>query len=658
MSLVLRTSELPDWREAGLLCLDLETCDPNLIAHGPGDVRGDGFIAGVGLAADDEEPVYVPLAHEQGDNAEREPVTRWLRDQLEHRERRERPVTGANLNYDRGWLYADLGIDTLGVPNHDVQIAEPLIDETQSSYSLGAIAERRGYGGKDEEELYAWLAATFGGRATRKRQGGRIWRAPAEVVHDYVMSDLKLPIAILREQYEELERKRLWDAFEREVVVSDIVLAMRRRGVRVDAEHASREVEHLQREIDDTVRELGLESLWSPEDVAGLCRHHGLEPPRTPKSGQPSVTKSYLEGLEAEGHGFATRVLRARKLDHNVGTFIRGYILGNVAPDGRVHGQFHQLRGDDEDRGMQGTITARFSSSLPNLQNLPSRDPEMGPLCRGMFLPDEGEEWLSDDYAQIEPRLTLHYARGPQAERMREAYRGDPSIDCYDTLIEELSGEGLGRKPVKNIWLGLLYSMGLNKLCLDLGVDDERGKELIGIFDEAAPYVKRLKKDVENAAKRRGWIRTLGGRLMHFPFWEPADFQLKFARDEAGERLFPPTRDRQEMSRWLREAGYPPRTTRAYAHKALNKLIQPGAADVMKDSMVDLWRSGVCDVLGAPLVTVHDELGWSKPRTREGDEAAAEVRHRMENPPSFELALPLRVDEERGPDWGHLEEAA
>lgn len=654
MALITNPGDLPDWREASLLCLDLETYDPNLLTHGPGDVRGDGFIAGIGLAADDAEPVYVPIAHESGTNMDdREPVKRWLRDQVGSR---EAPITGANLAYDRGWLYADLGIDTLGVPNHDVQIAEPLLDETLPSYSLGAIAERRGFGGKDEGELYQWLADHLGGRPTRKQQAGRIWQAPPEVVHDYVMSDLQLPIAILREQYTEMQEAGIMDAFYREVVVSDIVLAMRRRGVRVDTERAERELERLQGEIDSVVKTLGLESLWSPEDVAGLCRFHGLEPPVTPKSKQPSITKSYLEGLEAQGYDFATQVLRARKLDHHASTFLKGYVIGNVAPDGRVHGQFHQLRGDDEDRGTKGTITGRLSSSNPNLQNLSARDPEMGPLIRGMFLPDEGDEWVSDDYAQIEPRLTLHYARGPEADRMRAAYWEDPSIDCYDTLIQELSGEGLGRKPVKNIWLGLLYSMGLKKLCADLGVDETRGKELIDIFGTAAPYVQRLKKDVETVAKRRGWLRTIGGRRMHFPFHEPADFQLKFAKDERGDQMFPPQRERAAMAAMLREAGYSPRTTRAYAHKALNKLIQPGAADIMKDAMVGVWNSGACDVLGAPLVTVHDELGWSKPMTKEAEEAMQEVRRQMEVPPSIELNMPLRVDEERGPDWGHLEE--
>ncbi len=89
---------------------------------------------------------------------------------------------------------------------------------------------------------------------------------------------------------------------------------------------------------------------------------------------------------------------------------------------------------------------------------------------------------------------------------------------------------------------------------------------------------------------------------------------------------------------------------RAFCHAGLNRILQGSAADVLKKAMLDIWRSGVCDVLGAPLITVHDELDFSVPRTVAADQAAAESRRIMET--TVQLNVPMKVDYERGPNWG------
>ena len=73
----------------------------------------------------------------------------------------------------------------------------------------------------------------------------------------------------------------------------------------------------------------------------------------------------------------------------------------------------------------------------------------------------------------------------------------------------------------------------------------------------------------------------------------------------------------------------------------------------MKKGMVDIWKSGVCDVLGAPLLTVHDELDWSVPRTPECQEAIQEVNRLMKQ--AVPLRVPIETDLESGPNWGEVE---
>ena len=70
----------------------------------------------------------------------------------------------------------------------------------------------------------------------------------------------------------------------------------------------------------------------------------------------------------------------------------------------------------------------------------------------------------------------------------------------------------------------------------------------------------------------------------------------------------------------------------------------------MKKGMVDVWESGICDVVGIPLVTVHDELGFSRARTKKAKEGSREVKRLMEK--AYVLQVPLLVDTASGKDWG------
>ena len=76
------------------------------------------------------------------------------------------------------------------------------------------------------------------------------------------------------------------------------------------------------------------------------------------------------------------------------------------AVDGRIHADINQIRSDQG-----GTVTGRFSMSNPNLQQIPARHPELGPMIRSIFIPEENTTWGSFDYSQQEPRILVHYAK-------------------------------------------------------------------------------------------------------------------------------------------------------------------------------------------------------------------------------------------------------
>lgn len=158
-------------------------------------------------------------------------------------------------------------------------------------------------------------------------------------------------------------------------------------------------------------------------------------------------------------------------------------------------------------------------------------------------------------------------------------------------------------------------------------------------YHSAMPFVGETFEDAANTAARKGVITTLLGRKRRFDLWEPRKWGIKKMDDPA-------------LPRELAEATWGKLLRRAYTHKGLNAAMQGGAADIMKTSMVQIWDAGICNVLGAPLLTVHDELDWSAPPTTEAAQALAESQRIMET--CVSLRVPLRAEREDGANWGNL----
>jgi DNA polymerase I-like protein with 3'-5' exonuclease and polymerase domains len=313
-------------------------------------------------------------------------------------------------------------------------------------------------------------------------------------------------------------------------------------------------------------------------------------------------------------------------MDKFRGTFVQGYIIdGSV--DGVVHCQFNQLRGEDG-----GAVSGRFSSSNPNLQNLPIRDEELGALIRRVFLPDDGQLWWKFDWSQIEFRLAVHFAalmKLKGAADAVQAYLHDPNTD-YHVLVSKLTG--LSRKFAKSINFGLVYGMGIEELCRQLGIDVQQGYRILRTYHTNVPFVKPLYNTASNRANDKGEIITLLGRHRRFHVWNKGNSYYRESEMRENEIDF---------KGWQR----------AFTHKALNAVLQGSAADIMKQGMVQIWESGVCDTLGAPHLTVHDELDGSLPPGNAGLEALAEVKNIMQT--CVKLELPLRADGGTGPNWGN-----
>ena len=584
---------LPDLSAAKQISIDTETYDPELKQKGPG-VRRDGYIVGLAVGVPTGERWYLPIRHKLGGNLSAESVIRWANDNLT---RQNQPKVGANLLYDLDYLEQE-GVKVAG-PFIDVQIAEPLIDENRLTYNLDVLGLEYLAEGKKDDALYEWSAHSYGGKPTRDDQARNIWRSPTTLVGPYAEGDVDLPLRIYEKQKEKLASEDLTDLFTMESKLMPMVLAMRRRGVRVDTDAAWKFQDTATAEIKKLTAELGGINVNAGEDIVRLCKKERIDYPITAK-GNPSFTKNWLSN---HPHPSMRKITEVRTLMKLRDTFVKGYILGcNI--NGRIHCSFNQLRSDDS-----GTVSGRFSSSDPNLQNIPTRT-AMGKAIRAMFLPEIDEDWERFDWSQIEYRLLTHYATGRGAEEARLQYRVNPDTDFHQMVCDMISKIiRIDRGTSKNINFGLAYGMGEELLASILGLSYEDAKNLIHAYHEGVPFVKTTYNNVARRAQNREYIFTILKRRRRFP---------------GGE----------------------------FTHKALNALLQGGNADIMKLAMVMIWESGVCNVLGAPLLTVHDELDWSKPKTTIAEEAMREVHHIMET--CVKIRVPIIAARETGPDWGHL----
>ena len=600
--------ELKDLREHKEIAIDLETNDPHLKQLGSGNVTNRGHIAGVAVAVEGWSGYY-PIHHEQGGNMEKKLVLGWLQDILNQE---KTTFIFHNAMYDVCWLRS-AGLTIKG-PIVDTMIAASLIDENRMSYQLNSLAKYYVGLGKDEKVLVE-AAKEYG-----LDPKADMWRMPAMFVGQYAERDAESTLKLWQTLKRELYNQELMDVFTLETDLFPCLVDMRFKGVRVDLEKSQNIKLNLIKREETLIKKIkdltGVDvEIMAARSIAKAFDKLKLPYDRTAKSNEPSFTKNFLQN---HPHELPKAIAEARELNKAHSTFIDS--ITKHAVDGRIHADINQIRSD-----AGGTVTGRFSMSNPNLQQIPARHPELGPMIRSIFIPEEKHVWGSFDYSQQEPRILVHYAKLQNLEGVDEivdAYnQGDAD---FHQVVADMAG--IERKQAKTINLGLMYGMGKNKLMAELGLMKESAEKLIRQYHSKAPFVKQLMDNVSRKANDRGKIRTLGGRACHFDLWQPVQFGVF--------KPLPLEQARKEYDEPLK---------RAFTYKALNKLIQGSAADMTKKSMVALYKNGII-----PHIQIHDEVDISI----ESQKQAEQIINIMES--AVELQVPNKVDYEKGDNWGEI----
>ena len=602
----------PDLSGYQYVAIDLETRDPNLKTRGSGSVIGQGEIIGVAVAVEGWSGYY-PIGHREG-NMDKRKVLEWITKVCAD----ENTKIFHNAMYDVCWLKS-YGIKINGFII-DTMVMLSLIDENRRWYSLNSASYD--YLGEVKSEQSLREAAEAAGVDAKSE----MYKLPAMYVGSYAEKDAELTLELFRVLSREIQKQNLQNVFDLETNLFPCLVEMRFKGVRVDVEQAHTLKQKLVSQEEELLlqvkKETGIETqIWAARSIAKVFDKLELDYLRTEKTQSPSFTKNFLQEHK---HPLVQKIAKAREINKAHTTFIDTILKHEHK--GRIHADINPIKSDQG-----GTVTGRFSYSNPNLQQIPARNKDLGPMIRGLFIPEKDHTWGCFDYSQQEPRLVVHYAATTEpicfndsVTEIVEKFKDD-SVDFHQTVADMAN---ISRSQAKTINLGLFYGMGKAKLQAELGLNTKQEAEnLFNQYHDNVPFVRELMNRTSSFAQTSGSIGTLLGRKCRFDKWEPATFGMHTPMTlEEAERTYGRGRIK-----------------RAFTYKALNKLIQGSAADMTKKAMLDLYQEGII-----PHIQIHDELDLSI----ESQEQAKKIIEIMEN--AVKLTIPNKVDYESGKTWGEI----
>ena len=431
-------------------------------------------------------------------------------------------------------------------------------------------------------------------------------------VYKYACEDADVTLKLKNILEKELEDNGVKNLFEEiEMPLVPVLAYMERNGVRIDTDALKETSKHFtirMREIEEEIYRLaGMEfNVSSPKQVGEVLfdRLKIVEKAKKTKTGQYVTSEEVLEGLKTK-HEIVGKILEHRGLKKLLGTYIDALPELINPKTGRIHTSFNQTV----------TATGRLSSSNPNLQNIPIRN-EDGKEIRKAFIPDDGCEFFSADYSQIELRIMAHLS---EDDNMIEAFREEQDIHAataakiYKINIEDVSREQ--RNKAKTANFGIIYGISVFGLAERLNVERKEAKELIDGYFENYPKVKAYMDKSIRVARDKGYIETIFNRKRYLP-----DINSRNA------------------------------IVRGYAERnAINAPIQGSAADIIKVAMVRIYKRFMDEGIKSKMILqVHDELNFSVLQ-EEKEKVQQIVISEMQA--AYKMKVPLLADCGWGQNW-------
>lgn len=566
-------------------------------------------LVGIALAVDEETGYYVPVGHKDalGEQVE----IGFVLDAL------EAPLTNPDIpKYAHNAVY-DLvvmqryGIDVSPV-GFDSMLAEWVRDPISKFLGLKNFA-------RQELNIHMTDISELIGKGKNQKTMAQvaISKAAKYAAADGVVT-LKA-VKLLKEELDKLDANKLYHEIDMPMI--PIIADMQSNGVALDTDYLAemstrldKMITGLETEIHELSGQPGF-NINSPKQLSEILFNE--DKLNLPKEGISKTTHGFstaqasLDELR-DAHPIINKISEYRELSKLKGTYVDALPELVNRKTGRVHTSYNQT----------GTSTGRFSSSNPNLQNIPIRT-ELGREVRRAFIAPEGHKLLAVDYSQIELRIMAHisedktlmqaFAEGQDIHRATAAAVFDISPD--DVTYEQ-------RSFAKRVNFGLMYGMGSYRLARESDLTLGEANQFVETYFNRIPGVKQYIDNTEKQALEDGYVETLLGRKRYF--------------------------------RHLQDGKTSGNRVRGELRAAINMPIQGSAADILKIAMIQLHQKLNQSPLSAKMILqVHDELVLEVPDD-ELEETTHLVVETMQN--AYELNVPLVANADVGQNWRDMEE--
>ena len=568
----------------GFVSLDTETTDKDAIKA---------ELVGLSFSVEENEAFYVPCPEN------REETQKILEKFRGIYENPKITKIGQNIKYDMTVL-ANYGIELQG-EMFDTMIAHYIISP-ELRHNMDYLAEiYLQYKTIHIDELIG----------TGRNQKSMRQLEPKNV-YEYASEDADVTLKLKNILEKELEEKGLTKLFkEIEMPLVPVLTRMEMEGVRIDTEslkETSKLFTEKMLEIERIIRETAGEeiNISSPKQVGELLfdKLKLSDKAKKTKTGQYVTSEEVLATLVGK-HPVVEKILEYRGYKKLLSTYIDALPELINPRTGKIHTSYNQAV----------TTTGRLSSSNPNLQNIPIRD-ENGKEVRKAFIPEDGCEFFSVDYSQIELRIMAHLSGD---KNMVEDFNSGHDIHrataakIFKKPMDEVTADM--RRMAKTANFGIIYGISAFGLAERMNVSRSEAKGLIDEYFATYPGVKEyMDKSIEKA-REKGYTETLFGRRCQLP-----DINSRNA------------------------------VVRGYAERnAINSPIQGTAADIIKIAMIRIDKRIREEGLKSRMILqVHDELNFTVlPEEKERLEKL--VKEEMEG--AINMSVPLLAESGWGKNW-------